>query len=74
MKDFTIRFVLTLVLTFLPIIPLFYIEPIHEGVDMNIYSFWGELYIRIFMYFMGICWYNIAKRIINKFLGEDKII
>ena len=74
MKDFTIRFVLTLVLTVLPIIPLFYIQPIHEGVDMNIYSFWGELYIKIFMYFMGICWYNIATRIINKFLGEDKII
>jgi hypothetical protein len=74
MKDFTIRMVLTIVLTFLPIMPLLIIEPVHEGTDTNVYSFWAELYIRILFYAIGFMWYFTAKKIVDKFLGDNEII
>lgn len=74
MKDFTIRVVLSLVVFLLPLIPLFIIEPVHKGTDMNTYSFWGGLYLRVFSSFIGVIWYVTARRIVDKFLGDDEII
>ena len=74
MKDLIIRTVLSLVLTTLPLIPLFLIEPVYEGTDTNVYSFWAEAYIRVFLFFMGSILYYTSRKIVDKFLGEDEIL
>ena len=74
MKDLIIRTVLSLVLTTIPLIPLFLIEPVHEGTDTNLDSFWAEASIRVFLFFMGSIWYYTSRKIVDKFLGEDEIL
>ena len=73
MKDFIIRLVLSMVLYFLPIIPVWFIEPIKKG-DENVYTTWGEIYIYSFLLLLFISWYKVASRLVDKFLGKDKIV
>ena len=73
MKDFIIRLVLSMVLYFLPIIPVWFIEPIKKG-DENVYTTWGEIYMYSFVILLFISWYQVASRLVDKFLGKDKIV
>lgn len=73
MKDVIVRIVLSLVLYFLPIIPTWFIEPIKKGGE-SVYTTWGEIYMYSFVLLLFVSWYSVASRLVDKFLGKDKIV
>ena len=73
MKDFIVRLMLSMVLYFLPIVPVWFIEPIEKGTE-SVYPIWGEIYMYSFLLLLFISWYKVASRLVDKFLGKDKIV
>jgi hypothetical protein len=70
MKDFIIRIILSCVLFTIPLIPLFIIEPTHEGTDLHTYSFINETYIKLIISLFGAAWYYVASKIVDFFLDD----
>jgi hypothetical protein len=67
MKYF-IKSILALAISCLPTIPMFFIEPIHKGSDPSVYSYWANLYIQLFLFVVGLAFYYISWKIVNKFI------
>jgi hypothetical protein len=67
MKDF-IKAILALAISCLPTIPVFFIEPIHEGADPSVYGYWANIYIQGFLFLAGISFYYASLKIVNSFI------
>lgn len=67
MKYF-IKSILALAISCLPTIPMFFIEPTYKGTDPSLYGYWSNLYIQVFLFLVGLSFYYISWKIVNKFI------
>lgn len=62
------KVILALAISSLPSLPSFFIEPIHEGIDPNVYGYWADLYIQVFFFLVGLSFYYVSWKIVNRFI------
>lgn len=62
------KVMLALAISLLPTVPMFFIEPIHKGSDPSVYGYWSNLYIQLFLFVVGLAFYHISWKIVNKFI------
>ena len=62
------KVILSLALACLPIFPIYFIEPIREGTDVNVYGFWAEIYIQFFFFLVGLVFYFVSWKFVDKIL------
>jgi hypothetical protein len=62
------KVMLTLAISLLPTVPMFFIEPIHKGTDPSVYGYWSNLYVQVFLFVVGLSFYYISWKIVNKFI------
>jgi hypothetical protein len=67
-KKSLIILLVAIAIFFLPLFPLFFIEPVHVGKDPNIYSAFGNGYQQFLIGFGGFIWARAVARLTKAFL------
>ena len=62
------KVIIAFAISSLPTVLMFFIEPIHKGTDPSIYGYWANLYIQIFLFLVGLSFYYVSWKIVNKFI------
>jgi hypothetical protein len=69
-KKAILHSLIALVIFFIPLCPIPFIEPVHNGTDANIYSPLVNSYMNALLFFGGVIWGRLALKLSTIFLKD----